>query len=168
VNGVNPSGRSSRDAQAERVWGTGFGLRIIMCLPIVGATLWTIVYWETWRITETWPAFLVACYLALAALRSRWSVRLTEDELLIRYPIGGQRIARADVVSANFNTWGLVVRKRDGGFAFAFLAPKWNSTELGSGGQPGPDSAAYQITRWAQLGQPDDRSDQPVTDPPGA
>jgi hypothetical protein len=65
---------------------------------------------------------LIAASLALAGIRGRLSVRLTHDELLIRYPIGGQRIA------------------------------KLTSTELSSGGEPGPDSAAYQITHWAQRG----------------
>jgi hypothetical protein len=73
--------------------------------------------------------FLVVFYLALAALRSRWTVRLTRDELLIRYPIGSQRVPRAQVESAHFNYWGLLIRKRGGGFAFGRTEMELNRTE---------------------------------------
>jgi hypothetical protein len=132
--------------------------RIIMFLPLLAAilgTLWIVFRAEVAPFSVTWPVFLVVSYLALAALRSRWTVRLTQDELLIRYPIGSQRVPRPQVESAHFNYWGLIIRKRGGGFAFAFLAPRWTSTELSSGGKPGPDSAAFQITRWAQAKRPE-------------
>jgi hypothetical protein len=159
VGGNELSAQTSGDAHDEQVWGAGLIGRIVLCLPIVAATVWTLFNYDDWPITDTWPAFLFAVLLTLAGLRSRWSVRLTQTELLIRYPIGGLRIPRADVVSARFNWHGLIIRKRDGGKAFAFLAPRMTSTELSSGGEPGPDSAAYQITEWAQSVQPNDRSD---------
>ncbi|TCO41060.1 hypothetical protein EV646_116152 [Kribbella antiqua] len=129
-----------------------------MFLPLLAAilgTLWTVHIGEVAPISVTWPVYLLVSYFALAALRSSWTVRLTRDELLIRYPIGGQRVPRAEVESAHFNYWGLIIRKRGGGFAFAFVAPKWTSTELSSGGRPGPDSVAFQITRWAQSERPE-------------
>jgi hypothetical protein len=164
MNGGDPHERSPSDLPTEQEWGTAPVWRIIMVLPLLAAILgilWTLTEDEVAPLSVTWPVFLVVSYLALAALRSRWAVRLTQDELLIRYPIGGQRVPRAQVASAHFNYWGLIIRKRGGGFAFAFLAPTWNSTELSSGGKPGPDSAAFHITRWAQ-------SKRPEGDLPGA
>ncbi|MDX6247916.1 MAG: hypothetical protein QOF10_1276 [Kribbellaceae bacterium] len=158
MNGGDPHERSPSDLPTEQEWGTALVWRIILVLPLLAAILgilWTLIEDEVAPLSVTWPVFLVVSYLALAALRSRWTVRLTQDELLIRYPIGGQRVRRAQVASAHFNYWGLIIRKRGGGFAFAFLAPKWNSTELSSGGKPGPDSAAFHITRWAQSKRPD-------------
>jgi hypothetical protein len=92
--------------------------------------------------------------LALAGLRAGRSVRLTANELIIRWPIGGRRIARGDVASAQFGLYGLHIRLRNGGTALAPLAPKWRSMMLSRSGQPGADSAAYQITRWAQSQPP--------------
>ncbi|TCO48395.1 hypothetical protein EV646_104213 [Kribbella antiqua] len=69
---------------------------------------------------------------------------------MIVRPIGVRRVARGEVVSAEF-LWsgGLRIRLRDGSRLRANLSPKWSSTEL-SGDPPPPDSAAYVITRWAQ------------------
>lgn len=153
MTGGDPHGHSPSDLSTEQEWGLALVWRIIMFLPLPAAILgflWTVLRDEVAPLSVTWPVLLVVFYLALAALRSRWSVRLTRDELFIRYPIGSQRVRREEVESAHFNYWGLIIRKRGGGFAFAFLAPKWNSTELSSGGKPGPDSPAFQITRWAQ------------------
>ncbi|MFC5265457.1 hypothetical protein ACFPJ1_25385 [Kribbella qitaiheensis] len=164
MTGGDPQGDSPGELPTEQEWGSALVWRIIMFLTLLAAilgTLWTVLRDEVAPLSVTWPVFLVVFYLALAALRSRWTVRLTRDELLIRYPIGSQRVPRAQVESAHFNSWGLIIRKRGGGFAFAFLAPKWNSTELSSGGRPGPDSPAFQITRWAQSERLEDSLSQP-------
>ncbi|GAA1549746.1 hypothetical protein GCM10009741_62430 [Kribbella lupini] len=121
---------------------------ILMPLPAVGVLV--VVDSANWPIREMWPVFPVLA--VVAGLMMRPSVRLSGDELLIRYPIGSQRLRRSDVASAHFNYFGLVVQLRNGATAFAFLAPKPTSTELSSGGRPEPGSASYEITRWASEG----------------
>lgn len=127
-------------------WGTGPIAKTFLCLPVAAAAVWTIVDNENWPISETWPALLVLALMTFTCLRPR--VRVTENELLIRNPIGSRRVPRSNVRSAEFKSIGMVIHLRDGRKAHAFLAPKMTSTEL-SGGAPRPDSAAYQITRWA-------------------
>ena len=130
------------------MWGNNLWTRIFLGLPFLGAMLVTIVDSEDWPIREMWPALLAFGVVTVTVMRP--TVRITAHELVIRYPIGGRRIRRAEVVSARFNYFGLVIRLRDGGTAFAFLAPKLTSTELSPGSQPEPGSAAYEITQWAK------------------
>jgi hypothetical protein len=148
VNTMAENVERSYEADDEQAWGAGVISRIALCLALPAVIACTFVIGDL-PLSETWPAFVVAGWLALAGVRGSWSVRLTRVELLIRYPIGGRRIDRAQVLSARFNPFGLIIRMRDGGKAFAFLAPKASSTELSSGGVPDAGSAAYQITAWA-------------------
>ncbi|WP_157979740.1 PH domain-containing protein [Kribbella monticola] len=130
----------------ELQWGTKTPVKVLACLPLVGALGWLVVA-GGWQ--ELWPMLLL-----LAAMAYLWSrgggARLTEDELVLRYPIGTRRIPRSQVVDARFTYNGMRIRLRDGSRVHAFLQPKWSSTELSSGGVPGPDSAAYKITEWAK------------------
>lgn len=149
----NPPGwPTSGDVPDEQVWGNNSFSRIFLSLPVLCATLWTLIDSENWPIREMWPALLALGILSVMAMRP--TVRTTKDELVIRDPIGGRRLVRADVASARFDYFGLRIRMRAGGCAFAFLSPKMTSTELSSGGQPEPGSAAYEITRWAQVANP--------------
>jgi hypothetical protein len=106
-------------------------------------TVWTVA--DKWPLRESLPPVLALALLTVALLRPR--VRITDNELLIRYPIGSRRIPRSHVHSAEFTLAGLTIHLRDGG-RFAILQPKLSSTEL-SGDPPPVDSAAYQITQWA-------------------
>jgi hypothetical protein len=148
----SPDRPTPGDVPDEQVWGNNLFSRIFLSLPVLCATLWTLIDSENWPIREMWPGLLALGILSVMAMRP--TVRTTKDELVIRYPIGGRRLARADVVSARFNYFGLRIRLRAGGSAFAFLSPKMTSTELSSGARPEPGSAAYEITRWAQAADP--------------
>jgi hypothetical protein len=160
----NPPGRPTPgDVPDEQVWGNGIFSRVFLGLPVLCATLWTLIDSENWPIREMWPALLALGILTVMAMRP--TVRTTKDELVIRYPIGGRRLARADVASARFDYLGLRIRMRDGGSAFAFLSPRMTSTELSSGGQPEPGSAAYEITRWAQVTDPNRAPEVPPKSP---
>jgi hypothetical protein len=144
-----PPAESARGTEHdERIWGNNLWTRMFLGLPFLAATLVTVIDSDDWPIREMWPALLALGILTVLAMRP--TVRVTAHELVIHYPIGGRRLHRAEVQSARFNYFGLVIRLRDGGSAFAFLAPKLTSTELSSGGQPEPGSAAYEITRWAE------------------
>lgn len=74
---------------------------------------------------------------------------MTEDELVLRYPVGSRRIPRSEVVSARFTRRGLRIKLRDGSKVFAFLRLEWTSPELSSGAVPPHRSAASRITEWA-------------------
>ncbi|QNE18627.1 hypothetical protein F1D05_12805 [Kribbella qitaiheensis] len=129
----------------ELQWGTKTPFKVLACVPFVGALGWFVVA-GGWF--ELWPFLLF-----LAAMAYVWGrgggARLTEDELVLRYPIGTRRIPRAEVSSARFTYNGMRIQLRDGSKVFAFLQPKWTSTEMSSGAIPGPGSAAYRITEWA-------------------
>jgi hypothetical protein len=107
-------------------------------------TVWTVV--DSWPLQESVPLLLALALMTVTCLRPR--VRITDNELLIRYPIGSRRIPRSHVHSAEFKSSGLTIYLRDGNRALAFVMPKLTSTEL-SGDPPPIDSAAYQITQWA-------------------
>ena len=120
--------------------------RTFACLPLLGLVTWLLID-RTGAVRDIWPVPLVLAAFAVMSLRPL--VRTTQDELVIRHPLGSQRIPRSHVASAWFVYSGLVIRKRNGGTAFAFILPRPTFTELG-GDKPAPDSAACQITRWAQ------------------
>ncbi|MGW5190541.1 PH domain-containing protein [Kribbella sp. NPDC004138] len=143
-----PDEAAQETVREEQAWGNNRWTRIFLGLPFLGATLVTVIDSANWPIREMWPALLAFGIMTVTVTRP--TVRITAHELVIRYPIGGRRIARAEVVSARFNYFGLVIQLRDGSTAFAFLAPKLTSTELSSGWQPEPGGAAYEITRWAE------------------
>jgi hypothetical protein len=136
--------------------------RIFLSLPFLAAAVWTLIDREHWPIRETWPALFALWVVTMIGTRS--GVRMTSGELVIRYPIAAQRLPRAEVKSAKFNYFGLVVHMRDGRSKFALLAPELKSTELSRGGEPEPGSAAYEITRWAQLTDHNDRPHRPSPD----
>ncbi|MFC0627092.1 PH domain-containing protein [Kribbella deserti] len=147
-----------RDEQDEQVWDAGVVGRILCVLPVLGFVATVVFASEHFPIDEVWPfSILLAGFPALIL---RPAVRITPTELVIRHPIGSERFPRAEVASARFNYAGLIIRTRRGGSAIAFILPKWTSTEL-SGDEPPPDSAAYQITRWAQLADPGTRVEGP-------
>ena len=132
--------------EGEQEWGPGLIGRTFACLPLLGLAAFLLID-RSWTIGDIWPVPLVLG--AFTVMSFRPLVRITQDELVIRHPIGSQRISRSHVASARFIYSGLVISKRDGGTAFAFIGPRLTSTEL-SGDKPPPDSAAFQITRWAQ------------------
>ncbi|GAA2832386.1 PH domain-containing protein [Kribbella solani] len=103
-------------------------------------------------LPEYWPTILVALFLLVAILRVE--LRLTDEELIFRDVVGTRRIPRAAVKSARFDYRppGVVVleiHRYSGVVDRLHFSPKQSSTEL-SGGPPAVDSAAYQITRWAE------------------
>jgi hypothetical protein len=139
-----------------RAWGDGWFSRAFRCLPFIALLIFTLTS-KDWPIREVWPLVLVIGVMTVLWLRL--GVRITGDELILRYPIGSQRIPRSEVTSANFNSLGLTIHKRDGTTAFGFLTAKLSSTEW-SGDAPQPDSAAYQITEWAR-GRSEDSNQAP-------
>jgi hypothetical protein len=133
----------------EQEWGRLPRIvRVLLCLPLLGLVGWMCVPGDGWPVVEQLPMLLFLGVMTVLWQRGV-GVRTTKDELVLRRVFGTTRIPRADVVSAEFGWRGLHIRLRDGRKAFSRLAPKMTSTEL-SGDPPAPDSAAYQITRWAQ------------------
>ncbi|GAA0609079.1 PH domain-containing protein [Kribbella sandramycini] len=129
----------------EQSWGNNRWTRGLFALVWLGLVVTVLFFGEP---ATDW-LFLLPLTLVIV-LAARHDVRITPDELIVRYPIGGYRIPRADVLSARFNYFGLVIQLRSGATAFAFATPKLTSAELSSGGQPEPGGAAYEITRWAE------------------
>jgi hypothetical protein len=136
------------DPQDEQFWGIGLVGRILCSVPLLGLTTLAFLDRHELPVREVLPFFVVLAVMTVIIMRP--AVRLTQDELVIRHPIGRERIRRAEVASAKFNYFGLVIHKRDGGWSIAFLLPRWTSTELANGDQAPADSAAYQITQWAK------------------
>jgi hypothetical protein len=131
----------------ELQWGTRTPVKVLAWVPFVGLVGWILVAGDgMWA--GLWPMLLFVGVMAYVWGRGG-GARLTEDELVLRYPVGSRRIPRTEVVSARFTWQGMRIQLRDGSTAFAFLTPKWSSTELSSGGVPEPGSAAYRITEWA-------------------
>jgi hypothetical protein len=151
VNEDHVRGQPPPDAQDEQVWDIGLIGRVFCSVPLLAFATLALIESEALPISKVWPFFVVLVVMTVVIMRP--AVRLTQDELVIRHPIGSERIPRAEVASAKFNYFGLMIRGRDGGSSIAFIFPRWTSTEL-SGDEPQPDSAAYQITRWAQLADP--------------
>ncbi|MEV6281992.1 PH domain-containing protein [Kribbella sp. NPDC051770] len=125
----------------SRRWGLGPVGRTLACVP-TGAAVVTTLF-----VPEMWALVPLAAVIAVAWIRTE--IRLTDDELILRYPIGSRRVPRADVLSAEFTWSSLRVTLRSGELVRIRFSPKLTSTEL-SGDPPPPDSAAYQITAWAQ------------------
>ena len=101
------------------------------------------------------PAIVLTLFPLIAALRVE--LRLTDDELIFRHLIGTTRIPRSDIAFARFDYKPLGVyldiHHHSGHVDHLQFGPKMTSSEL-SGDPPPPDSAAYQITQWAQTVRP--------------
>ncbi|MFD7159877.1 hypothetical protein ACFV9C_35145 [Kribbella sp. NPDC059898] len=106
-------------------------------------------------LPEFWPSIPLSLVMLAVVLREE--LRLTDDDLVFRTIFGTTRIPRAEIESARFD-YHLVggvyleIHRRDGRVEKLRVSPKATSTEL-SGDPPAPDSAAYQITRWAADGR---------------
>ncbi|RZU24533.1 hypothetical protein EV645_0176 [Kribbella rubisoli] len=128
-----------------RRWGTHRVTLILLRLLVLAALIATAIAPMLW---PTIPGTLL--FLAGAM---RYELRLTDDELICRELIGATRIPRTEIAYAKFDykPFGvyLDIHRHNGQIDHLRFAPKASSTEL-SGDPPTPDSAAYQITRWAQ------------------
>lgn len=83
-----------------------------------------------------------------------FDIRITEDELIVRYPFSPTRIPRSAIDHAEFEyafpgTSQLWIHLRDGSITKVGMTPKASSSEL-SGDPAQPGSAAYEITAWAR------------------
>lgn len=138
--------RSGAERAEERTWGIGTGGGAFLCLPLAAGVALTVLDGENWPIREMWPALVVLLIMTATCLRPR--LRITADELMIRYPIGSSHVPRGEVLRAEFGSGGLWIYLRGGGRKYAFMMPKMNSSES-TGTTPEPDSVARQITEWA-------------------
>lgn len=132
-----------------RRWGTHRVTLIVLRLLVLAAVVATVI--EPWL----WPSIPAALVLLGGAMR--YELRLTDDELIFRELIGSTRIPRAEIAFAKFDykplgTY-LDIHRRNGQVDHLRFQPKMTSTEL-SGDPPTPDSAAYQISLWAEAIQP--------------
>lgn len=86
---------------------------------------------------------------------SLWfDIRITDDELIVRYPFSPTRIPRTAIDHAKFEYAfiggsQLWIHLRDGSITKVGMLPKASSSEL-SGDPAPPGSAAYEITAWAR------------------
>jgi hypothetical protein len=130
-------------------WGTHRATLIVLRLLVLAAVIATVIE------PLLWPSIPAA--LVFLGLGMRYDLRLTDDELVCRDLIGSTRIPRAEIAFAKFDykPMGvyLDIHRRNGQVDRLRFQPKMTSTEL-SGDPPTPDSAAYQITEWAQAIQP--------------
>jgi hypothetical protein len=83
-----------------------------------------------------------------------FDIRITEDELIVRYPFSPTRIPRSAIDHAEFEyvfpgTSQLWIHLRDGSVTRVGMVPRASSSEL-SGDPAQPGSAAYEITAWAR------------------
>jgi hypothetical protein len=128
-----------------RRWGTHRVTLILLRLLVLAALVATAIEHLLW---PTIPATLLILGGAM-----RYELRLTDDELILRELIGATRIPRAEIAYARFDYKPLGVyldiHRHNGQIDHLKFAPKATSTEL-SGDPPPPNSAAHQITRWAQ------------------
>ena len=134
----------------QRRWGAHRVTRILLAVPVLAAVVATAV------APEFAPAIVPPLVLFVVALRVE--LRMTDDELVLRRYVDTVRIPRSDVAFAKFDyrPFGapyLEIHRRSGRVDRMPMAPKLSSTEL-SGDPPRPDSAAYQITRWAEAARP--------------
>ena len=127
----------------ELQWGTRTRVKVFVSMPFV-AVLPGAVLGGGGVSIGAWSVVVVTG-LAAYVLGRGGGARLTEDELVLRYPVGSRRIPRSEVVSARFSRRGMRIKLRDGSKVFAFLRLEWTSTELNSPHR----SAAYRITEWA-------------------
>ncbi|WP_427893782.1 hypothetical protein ACQHIV_12310 [Kribbella sp. GL6] len=134
----------------QRTWRPHRVTRIVSGLIVLATIVTTIL------LPEFWPTIPLSLVILAAVLREE--LRLTDDELVFRTILGTTRIPRAEIESARFDYHVFVggpyleIHRRDGRVEKLRVSPKATSTEL-SGDPPAPDSAAYQITRWAADGR---------------
>lgn len=129
-----------------RHWGPGRFTFACIGVVIVGVIIAAIVVEPTIAV-----AILPLLFMVLTAMVN--DVRITEDELLLGYPISTNRIPRSEVNFARFEYRPLgiclEIHLHDGRVVRVMQGPKMTSTEL-SGDPPRPDSMAFQITEWAR------------------
>lgn len=129
-----------------RHWGPGRFTFACFGVVIVGVIIAAVVVEPTIAV-----AILPLLFMLLMAMVN--DVRITEDELLLGYPISTNRIPRSEVNSAKFEYRPLgtflEIHLHDGRVVRVMQSPKLTSTEL-SGDPPQADSMAYQITAWAR------------------
>jgi hypothetical protein len=131
----------------ELQWGTTMRVKVLVSMPFVAVLTGAVLAGGGLSI-GAWSVVVVTG-LAAYLLGRGGGARLTEDELVLRYPVGSRRIPRSEVVSARFTRRGMQIKLRDGSKVFAFLRLEWISAEPSSGGVPRRRSAAYRITEWA-------------------
>lgn len=147
---VDPRGRAHPASDDdERIWRIS---RVESALVWVFVVAMPTIFLVAGSAPVGVALLLVAVGALFALSLRRPFVRITADELVVRNVILTTRIPRAEVESAYFTYYNLVIRKRNGDKIRSRLTPKWSSTEL-SGDEPPPDSPAYQITRWASTGR---------------
>ncbi|MER7247768.1 hypothetical protein [Kribbella sp. NPDC000426] len=132
-----------------RRWGTHRVTLILLRLLVLAALIATAI------APMLWPTIPGALLFLGAAMR--YELRLTDDELIFVHAIGSTRIPRTEIAYAKFDykPFGIYldIHRRNGQIDHLPFVPKATSTEL-SGDPPPPDSAAYQITRWAEAVDP--------------
>ncbi|TDW22842.1 hypothetical protein [Kribbella kalugense] len=127
-----------------RRWGAHRVVLIVLRLLVLAAVVVSLIE------PMLWPAIPLSLVVLLGAMR--YELRLTDDELVFRELIGSHRIPRVEIEFAKFDYKPLGVyldiHRRNGQIDHLRFQPRMTSTEL-TGDPATPDSAAYQITRWA-------------------
>ena len=131
----------------ELQWGTTTRVKVFVSMPFAVVLTGAVLAGDEPSI-GAWSVVVVTG-LAAYLLGRGGGARLTEDELVLRYPVGSRRIPRSEVVSARFAGRGMQINLRDGSKVFAFLRLEWTSVEPSSGAVAPHRSAANRITEWA-------------------
>ncbi|WP_328999310.1 hypothetical protein OHA18_33300 [Kribbella sp. NBC_00709] len=132
-----------------RRWGPHRVTLIVFRLLVLAALVASVIE------PMLWPSIPMTLVVLGGAMR--YELRLTDDELVFRELIGSLRIPRTEIAFAKFDYKPLGVyldiHRRNGQIDHLRFQPKMTSSEL-TGDPPTPDSAAHQITRWAEAVRP--------------